>query len=204
LLIVVAGFMLIIGLQAILELLLPNYTEWLASLLAVGATLLALASAFRLGVTMASRGRRDMSYRSFDVAGPAAIWLVFGIAIFLSQWLDATGYGNTLFLSNPPPLSEEILEPLTFFAIYLVSGVCIIFHAGHFSESGHPAPRVQLRPGQDQDGRVNHDPGLLIQKPGQESASSSRDTTLSANAEVSGEPAVKTAVRRSEDDGNVT
>jgi hypothetical protein len=139
LLIVVAVGINTIDLQAILESLLPYDTDSLALLLAAGITLLALASAFRFGIAIVSRRREGVGYRSFDLAAPAAIWLVFGVAIFLSQWLNAVGYSG-LFLFPPPSLGEQILGPLAFFAIYLVSGVCVIFQARHFSEAGYPVP----------------------------------------------------------------
>jgi hypothetical protein len=138
LLIVIAAAINAMDLQAIFELLLPNYAEGLALFLAVGATFLALASVGRLGVSIARQYRKGIRYGSSDVMASAVVWLTFGLAIFLSQWLILMHHHYNAFLVNfglSPSPGQQILGPLSFFAIYFVSGVCIIFYTGHF-----PAP----------------------------------------------------------------
>jgi len=114
-----------------LELALPQESETLAWLMAVGATSVALVIAAVLGICIAidrrTRGHRGTRLTPRIVA---AIWLTLGLAMFLVRWLDTSAsapsdtFGSQASSGHPTPLVA-----LLFAAIYLISGACTALEA---------------------------------------------------------------------------
>jgi hypothetical protein len=109
-----------------LELALPQVSEHVAWLMAVGATSMALVAAASLGIALAIRQRNGHAGSGLSMICTAAVWLGLGLAMFLVRWLDTTTAATTLFgktaRSHPTPLVA-----LFFAAIYLISGACTMF-----------------------------------------------------------------------------
>jgi hypothetical protein len=135
---VVAGLLIAVGaltdtlaFKNTLELVLPQVSGFLAWLMAVGATSMAMIAAAVLGISLAvhrrTRGHRDTR---LPMNVTLAVWLGLGLAMFLVRWLDTGAstssdtFGSSVTSARPTPLIA-----LFFAAIYLISGACVIFEA---------------------------------------------------------------------------
>ena len=159
LLIVAAIAINIADLRSLLYSILGNYSEIDVLFVAGGATFLALASACRLGVAMARLRHGNAKYGVFDIAVSAGLWLTLGAAIFVSQAVSASQLINKLLPSLHPGIGHLIMRPLFFFAVYLISGGCLIFWAGHRPNYHYPSyPSLRgrhIEPKSDSSGKNN-------------------------------------------------
>ena len=135
LLILVGAMADTIAFHNVLELVLSTEKEWLAWVMAVGTTSMALVAAGTLGVARAVRRRgRHWAPRHRPSRLPlvlsATVWLGLGLAMFLIRWRGNANIGGLNFTPTiPAPHQPFLLQAIFFAAIYLISGACTMIEA---------------------------------------------------------------------------